>query len=295
MGKTMIWHLLAAATVVFWGSSFVSTKALLNHGFTAVQIFALRFAATWLVLLAAGRSRPRLLAAKDELALALCGLCGCTFYYWAENTALSLAPSGHVALIVCGNPMLIALFGGLLYKGERLGPRRIAGCCVAFAGMALVALNGTLALDVPPLGALLSFAAAASWAVYSLAVRPLNERLPASLVTRRMFFHGTLSSLPLLLAEGLGENGARVPWEKFAEPVVALNFLALTLFSSLLGYLAWNKVLRKLGTVVASNWIYAIPFVTVVVAAVALGEPVSPVALAGGAAIALGLYCAGKN
>ena len=91
MGKTMIWHLLAAATVVFWGSSFASTKALLNHGFTAVQIFALRFAATWLVLLAAGRSRPRLLAAKDELALCLCGLCGCTLYYWAENSALAVA------------------------------------------------------------------------------------------------------------------------------------------------------------------------------------------------------------
>ena len=291
MGKTMIWHLLAAVTVFFWGTSFASTKALLNHGFTATQIFALRFAATWLVLLAAGRSRPRLLAAKDELALCLCGLCGCTLYYWAENSALAVAPSGYVALIVCGNPMLIALFGGLLYRGERLGPRRIAGCCAAFAGMALVALDGTLVLDLPARGALLSFAAAALWAVYSLAVRPLNERLPASLVTRRMFFYGTLSALPLLLAE----DGARVPWEKFAEPVVALNFLALTLFSSLLGYLVWNKVLRRLGTVVASNWIYAIPFVTVAVAAATLGEPISPVALAGGAAIALGLYCAGRH
>ncbi len=76
---------------------------------------------------------------------------------------------------------------------------------------------------------------------------------------------------------------------------MALNFLALTLFSSLLGYLVWNKVLRRLGTVVASNWIYAIPFVTVAVAAATLGEPISPAALAGGAAIALGLYCAGKN
>ena len=103
-----------------------------------------------------------------------------------------------------------------------------------------------------------------------------------------MFFYGTLSALPLMLAE----DGARVPWEKFAEPVVALNFLALTLFSSLLGYLVWNKVLRRLGTVLASNYIYAIPLVTVATAAVALGERITPGTVAGGAAIAVGMFLA---
>ena len=289
--RNLAWHLLAIATVAVWGTSFVSTKVLLGHGFTAVQVFALRFAATWLLLLALDRRRPLFRGAKDELVLALCGLCGCTLYYWAENTALGLSPSGEVSLVVCGNPLLIMLFAGLLWREERLRPRQVLGCLAAFAGMALVVLDGTFVLGLSPLGGLLAFAAAAVWAVYSLAVRPLNARLPALFVTRKMFFYGTLSSLPILLAEGLG-GGAPVPWGSFAEPVVAFNFLALTLLSSLFGYLVWNKVLRRLGTVLASNYIYAIPLVTVATAAVALGEKVTPGTVAGGAMIALGMLLA---
>ena len=286
--RNLAWHLLAIATVAVWGTSFVSTKVLLGHGFTAVQVFALRFAATWLLLLAMDRGRMRFLGIRDELRLALCGLCGCTLYYWAENSALAISPSGEVSLVVCGNPLLIMLFAGLLWREERLRPKQVLGCAVAFAGMAVVVLDGTFVLGLSPLGGLLAFAAAASWAVYSLAARPLNARLPALLVTRRMFFHGTLSSVPILFAEG----GARIPWESFAEPVVALNFLALTLLSSLFGYLVWNKVLRRLGTVLASNYIYAIPLVTVATAAVALGERITPGTVAGGIALALGMFLA---
>ena len=286
--RNLPWHLLAIATVAVWGTSFVSTKVLLGHGFTAEQVFALRFAATWLLLLAMDRGRMRFLGIRDELRLALCGLCGCTLYYWAENSALAISPSGEVSLVVCGNPLLIMLFAGLLWREERLRPRQVLGCVVAFAGMAVVVLDGTFVLGLSPLGGLLAFAAAASWAVYSLAARPLNARLPALLVTRRMFFHGTLSSVPILFAEG----GARIPWKNFAEPVVALNFLALTLLSSLFGYLVWNKVLRRLGTVLASNYIYAIPLVTVATAAVALGERITPGTVAGGAAIAVGMFLA---
>ncbi len=286
--RNLAWHLLAIATVAVWGTSFVSTKVLLGHGFTAVQVFALRFAATWLLLLAMDRGRMRFLGIRDELRLALCGLCGCTLYYWAENSALAISPSGEVSLVVCGNPLLIMLFAGLLWREERLRPKQVLGCAVAFAGMAVVVLDGTFVLGLSPLGGLLAFAAAASWAVYSLAARPLNARLPALLVTRRMFFYGTLSSVPILLAEG----GARIPWGNFAEPVVALNFLALTLLSSLFGYLVWNKVLRRLGTVLASNYIYAIPLVTVATAAVALGERITPGTVAGGIAIAVGMLLA---
>ena len=45
------WHILAIGTIAFWGTSFVSTKVLLNHGFSAVQIFTLRFVVTYLLLL----------------------------------------------------------------------------------------------------------------------------------------------------------------------------------------------------------------------------------------------------
>ena len=76
----------------------------------------------------------------------------------------------------------------------------------------------------------------------------------------------------------------------FAEPVVTLNFLALTVFSSLFGYLIWNNVLKQLGTVLASNYIYGIPLVTIITAVIALGERITAMAIAGTAAIIAGIF-----
>ena len=255
------WHILAITTITFWGTSFVSTKVLLNHGFSAVQIFTLRFAVTYLILLAASHSKFRTENWKHEIILFICGITGCTLYFWTENTALSLSPSSNVALIVCTNPLLIMILGGIFYKSERLSKRQILGCLVTFIGMVLVVLNG---------------------------------KYNTLFITRRMFFYGTLTSIPALFIEagGSASKALDIPWQNFAEPVVSLNFLCLTVFSSLFGYLVWNKVLKQLGTVLASNYGYALPMVTMITAVIALGEHITLVAIAGAVAIIAGMVLA---
>lgn len=282
------WHLLAIVTVAFWGTSFVSTKVLLNHDFSAVQIFTLRFVVTYLLLLAISHKQFRCENWKHELILFVCGLTGCTLYFWAENTALSISPSSNVSLIVCTNPLLIMIFGGLIYKSERLCKRQILGCFITFIGMVLVVLNGKFILKLSPVGDLLAFSSACMWTVYSLILRKLNGKYSTLFMTRKMFFYGALSAVLVMLTE----TEKAVPWQNFAEPVVAFNFLCLTVFSSLFGYLVWNKVLEKIGTVLASNYIYGIPLVTIITAVIALGENITAVALVGAAAIVAGMVLA---
>ena len=288
------WHILAIATIAFWGTSFVSTKVLLHHGFSAVQIFTLRFAVTYLLLLAISHKKFRSESWKHELILFFCGITGCTLYFWAENTALTLSPSSNVSLIVCTNPLLTMIFGGLLYKSERLSRRQILGCLVTFVGMVLVVLNGKFILKLSPIGDLLAFTSSVMWAAYSLVVRQLNGKYNSLFITRKMFFYGTLTSIPALFIEAGGDTAKAldIPWQNFMEPVVALNFLCLTVFSSLFGYLIWNKVLKQLGTVLASNYIYAIPLVTIITAVIALGEHITAVALTGAVAIVAGMVMA---
>ena len=279
-----------------WGTSFVSTKVLLTHGFSAVQIFTLRFVITYLMLLAFSHKHFRCKNWKHELILFICGITGCTLYFWAENTALSLSPSSNVSLIVCTNPLLIMIFGGILYKSERLGARQIIGCLLTFVGMVLVVLNGKFILKLSPVGDFLAFGSAVVWAIYSLVIRKLNGEYSTLFITRKVFFYGATTSVPVMLIEHAtkGDTGSflGVPWQNFTEPVVALNFLCLTVFSSLFGYLVWNKVLKQLGTVLASNYIYGIPLVTIITAVIALGERITIVALAGAAAIVTGMVMA---
>ena len=108
------------------------------------------------------------------------------------------------------------------------------------------------------------------WTIYSLVVRKLNGEYSTLFITRKIFFYGTLTSIPALFIEAGGSLAkvADIPWQNFAEPVVTLNFLCLTVFSSLFGYLVWNKVMKQIGTVLASNYLYAIPLVTIITAVI---------------------------
>ena len=186
------------------------------------------------------------------------------------------------------------ILGGIFYKSERLNKRQVLGCLVTFVGMVLVVLNGKFILHLSPAGDLLACCAGLMWAAYSLIVKQLNGKYNTLFITRRMFFYGTLTSIPALFVEAGGNTSKAldIPWQNFMEPVVALNFLCLTVFSSLFGYLVWNKVLKQLGTVLASNYGYALPMVTMITAVIALGERITPVAIAGAAAIIAGMVLA---
>lgn len=283
----MVFHFLAFVTVLFWGTSFVSTKVLLEYEFSAVQIFTIRFVVTYLILLLASHRKFRCENLKHELILFICGITGCTLYFWTENTALTLSSSSNVSLIVCTNPLLIMIFGGIIYKTERLCKRQVLGCLVTFVGMVLVVLNGKFVLKVSPLGDFLAFGSALVWTIYSLVIKKLNGVYSTLFITRKVFFYGMLTSVPIMLVEN-----SQVPWSNFTLPVVIFNFLCLTVFSSLFGYLIWNKVLKQLGTVLASNYIYAIPLVTIVTAILALGERITSVAILGAFAIVAGMVLA---
>ena len=284
-----IWHILAIATIVFWGTSFVSTKVLINHGFSAVQIFTIRFAATYLTLLLAGlrHLRFRSDSLKDELFFILGGVTGCTIYFWAENTALSISQSSNVSLIVCTNPLLIMLAGIFIFKREKLLPRQIAGSLITFVGMVLVVLNGKFVLKLSPVGDMLAFCSAIAWTVYAYSTEKVRSKYSTLFAIRKIFFYGFLTSLPIYALDA-----HPIPWDAFGEPVVIGNFLCLCIFSNLFGYLIWNKVMDKLGTVLASNYIYALPLITIITAALTIGEHISAVAIAGAAAIVTGMVMA---
>lgn len=283
----LFWHFLAVFTVAVWGASFVSTKILLNAGFLPTHVYLLRFAFAYLILLAVSHERLFAKSFRDEVMLACCGLTAGSIYFIAENTALEFSLVSNVSLIVCANPLLTMIFGGLLYRSERLGKRQFAGSILTLCGMVLVVLNGKFILDLSPVGDLLAFVAALVWTIYSLIVRPLSERYSTLFISRKIFFYGALTSLPVLFFVGTD-----IPWAAFKNPVVAGNFLFLGIVASLFGYVIWNKALRVIGTVLASNYIYAIPLFSIVLSVIFLHERITPVAVLGACLILCGMVLA---
>ena len=156
-------------------------------------------------------------------------------------------------------------------------------------------------LKLSPLGDVLSLTAALCWAFYSLIMRQVADRYSTVFITRKVFFYGVLTILPAFLVRPW-----QFPLEAFARPAVWMNLLFLSVLASLMCFVVWNFILKQLGTVRASNYIYLNPIFTSIGALLFLGEPLTPVALLGaacltpvallGAACVLcGVYLAGKK
>ncbi len=274
-------YCFAAFTVVVWGSTFISSKVLLEF-YTPAQImltrFILAYCALWLL-------RPRRLALtlKQEGIFFLLGLLGCTAYFYTENTALSYTLASNVSIIVAAAPIFTAILAHFAGE-ERFRASTLAGFLVAFSGVILVVCNGTFVLKLNPKGDLLALAAAVCWAIYSVLLRRASRGLDSILVTRRTMFWGIVTALPLVAAEGVP-----YPMAPLMTASGIANFLFLGLVGSALCFVLWNKAFRILGVVTTNTFIYLMPFITIVAARIFLDEPISPLALLGAVLITAGV------
>lgn len=274
-------YCFAAFTVVVWGSTFISSKVLLEF-YTPAQImltrFILAYCALWLL-------RPKRLALtlKQEGVFFLLGLLGCTAYFYTENTALSYTLASNVSIIVAAAPIFTAILAHFAGE-ERFRASTLAGFLVAFSGVILVVCNGTFVLKLNPKGDLLALAAAVCWAIYSVLLRRASRGLDSILVTRRTMFWGIVTALPLVAAEGVP-----YPMAPLMTASGIANFLFLGLVGSALCFVLWNKAFRILGVVTTNTFIYLMPFITIVAARIFLAEPISPLALLGAVLITAGV------
>lgn len=294
-GNTL-YHIVAILTVTVWGTTFVWTKLLIKNSISPAQIFTLRFALAYVLLLLFSlmfkRKQHKWFAdsVKDELLMVALGVTGGSMYFLTENEALRITTATNTSLIVCSCPLLAALVIGLAYRSERFRPVQVFGSLMACLGMVIVVLNGRFVLHLSPLGDALAFSACLSWVVYSLLMKSAIKRYNTMFVTRKVFFYGVLTILPYyLFVPGMPAL------DVLLRPQVLGNLLFLGCVASMLCFLTWNRCLERLGAVKATNWVYLNPMVTIVFAWWVLDESITLYFLAGSALILLGMYITEKT
>lgn len=227
---------------------------------------------------------------RDELLFVACGLSAGSLYFIAENTALNYTLVTNVSLIGSLSPILTALLLGAVYKNDRPNRYVYIGSLIALVGAGFVIFNSSLDVSVNPLGDLLAFGGAMSWAVYSLVLRKLNAFYSVMFITRKTFFYGMLTALPFLAAEPY-----HTPLSALLQWNVILNFLFLGVFCSMLAFIIWAWVNKGLGAVKAGNYLYFQPVVTMVASALILSERVTIIGYIGCALILFGVWYSDRN
>jgi len=283
-------HVLAAAIVVVWGTTFISTKVLLQAGLAPESIFFYRFLVAYVGIWFFGKSPLLAKSRRDELTFALLGISGGSVYFLTENYALKVTQVSNVSLLVCTAPLITALLSHVFLVGERLHKRLVQGLLLALVGVSLVVFNGHFVLQLHPLGDLLSIAAALCWAVYTIVLKRVSERYSTLFITRKVFFYGLITILPVMLT-----HSPTAEWQALQQPLVLANLAFLAVAASLLCYFFWNLVVKRLGAVRATNYIYFVPLVTLAASFLFLSEVITALALLGAALVLLGVFWAERR
>ncbi|NOZ94173.1 MAG: DMT family transporter [Acidobacteria bacterium] len=282
--RTTAW-LLGAAVVLIWGVSFTATRVAVAE-VPPLTAALLRFGLASLVLWPVVRRRWGTLRLErpDRKDGWLLGLSGVTLSFLFENVGLKFTTASHGALIVSTAPLATAMAEAVLHR--RLPrPRVLAGFVAALAGVGLI-VGLSRGGGATWFGDLMVLGTVCCWVVYSFLTRRLVGRYPTLVVTQVAMVTGTVLLFPLagveLLVVPVGRPGV----------LQAAAIAYLGVLCSAVAYLWWNRAIAVLGVTATNSLVYGIPLVGVLAGIVLLGEPLTPIVLAGGALIVGGVVVA---
>ncbi len=284
---------LMVLLIVFWGSSFVVVKQLLDVGLTPTSIATFRFLLAGALFLLALILKKRtskdyklMVGRKDLLVLLVLALIGVTFFFMAQYTGIQLAGASISAIMVCLlSPIIITIVSARFF-GDHLVKRQFLGIAVAAAGTLLVVLADLLDLKGSMsflAGTLILLLTPIMWAGYTLLGQKIVQKYDAFLIVSYVSLIGGICLIPFSLAEG---SFAQI-FTMNASNWLWILYLAST--CSLLGYYIWFYVLDKAGAT-ASTFLFGEPLITAVFAVMFVNELLYPTVIAGGILIFIGVF-----
>ena len=285
--------LKALFSVTVWGASFVATKIALEFA-TPITVVWLRFAIGVFILglVVKLRGQFALPQGKDWAYFALLGFLGITFHQWLQSTGLVTAQATTTGWIVASSPIFMALLGSFVLK-EGLRLEQVVGIAMATIGVLLVVTKGHLSTlangQFGTTGDILVLTSAVNWAIFSTLSRSGLQRHPA---TRMMFYvmtFGWLFTSLLFFTTSSLEPITQIPVNGW----FAITFLGL--FCSGIAYFFWYDALQELPVAQTGAFLYIEPIITVIVAAIVIGELIVLTSILGGLTILLGVWMVNKR
>ncbi|MBV9494586.1 MAG: EamA family transporter [Acidobacteria bacterium] len=278
----------ALVAIVFWGISFVATKAALRDVSPITLIFVRFFIGTAFLLVALRAWPPR--DAWRELFVM--GLVGVFIHQMLQAYALTMTSAVSTGWLVGVIPIWSAILSALLLK-ERFGWKKTVGITVALAGALLVITRGHFSRNVMQLpatkGDFLVLLSTVNWAVYSVIGHKTIRRIGPQRATTGAFLAGVVLLAPFFVA--------KAGWREL--PHLSTSGWGAILFLGIgcsgLGYLFWYGALEQIEVSKVAVLLYLEPFVTFIAAVALLHEPVSTVAVAGGTVVIAGVLLASRG
>lgn len=200
-------------------------------------------------------------------------------------------PVGLASLVLQASaPFTILL--AVLFLGERMTPRRLAGVAIAVLGLAIIGASRALSAAWLPMA--LTLLAAFGWAIGNVSAR--LARAPDSLqLTMWMALVPPLPLLALsLLIEGPLIGPALAGALRPHAMVANLGLAYIVVFSTVIGYGIWNALMARYPASEVAPWSMLVPIVGIASSWAVFGEIPRPLELAAGLLVIGGVILASR-
>lgn len=278
--------------VLVWGANYVVGKWGMA-GFDPLSFNVIRFvgATPLLFLLLFALEKNIRVNIRDCWELALIGLVGVTVYQTLFMAAVKYATATNASLLLAVSPVFTAIFAWLS-RQERLGSQGRKGSILALLGVVFVLLFGTnkLALGWNVLrGDLMALLASSIWGLYPvLAKRMLRKYSALKTITYSSLF-GTIFLLVVGLKGVIGLSWSVVPLSAWGSEI--FSTVLVTVYS----LVVWYHAISRVGVNRVMAYMYAVPAVAVITAAVILKEQIHFMQAVGAGVIFLGISMIRKD
>ncbi len=279
---------LAAAAI--WGGMYVVSKVVLEiiPPFSLLTIRLVMGALTLGLVIYFRKNKPRFTKEQfwASLFVGFVGY-GISLGFQFVGTKLSTASNG--SLVTSATPAFVLLFAPFLL-GEQTTPRRIIALVISTFGV-LAVIDPRNAELSPTLfwGNMSLLAAALTWALYSVLVRKVSKSVDLLISSTVMLLGGIPSSIAFSIWEiktqGIGEITIGI--------IGGLLFLGI--IATAVAMFLWNYAFAELPAAVASLTFFAQPVVGTLLGWFFLSEKITPLFLAGGVLIGIGILIATRE
>lgn len=276
---------LGAASI--WGGMYVVSKVVLDviPPFALLSIRLLMGAATLGLVIYFRKNKTDFTREQfwKSLLVGFVGY-GISLGFQFVGTKLSTASNG--SLVTSATPAFVLIFAPFLL-GEKTTPRRIIALVISTLGV-LAVIDPRNAELSPTLfwGNMSLLSAALTWALYSVLVRKVSQS--GDLLTSSAVM--LLGGLPSSIAFGLWEINTQ--GVGIITPGIIGGLLFLGIISTAIAMFLWNYAFAELPAAVASLTFFAQPVVGTLLGWFFLSETITPLFLAGGALISVGILIA---
>jgi len=246
--------------VIPWGVSFLNTKIALEALEPMTLCFARFFIALILVGIVGIVTKKDLRIKKEDIKyFVLAGGVGITIYFYFENNGVKYIEPAAASMILAALP-IATIFAESFFDKRKLNKKLILSGLISLVGVIII-ISGDITVESllsgdGLIGYLMMFAAIGAWIVYSLSTKILFNKYSQFSIVFYQFLFGTVLAIPFMLFES---NSFEL-----VNQTIVLNVVILGVFSSGVGFFAYNYAMKHLGISKASLFVNFIPVVTII-------------------------------